>query len=474
MKTNKKLLAMLTAVMTVFGVTACGSSSSSGSSTETTAETTTTTQKPVAVSDTSAIDSIDENAQKDLVWMGTYDLNPAKGANKSVEMTLFNNKGGTITWKVVTDSEKFSSLATAVISNDAPDIFKYEWLAFPSQVLKNMYQPVDDIVNFDDPLWVETKETADQFVLNNKHYVAPISFSVGTLFMYDQNVIESENLDDPYELYTKGEWNWDTWYNLMDKFVTSAPDGETRFGINGWFQPQIIQQTGKTMITYENGEFKNNLNDADIERAENLLYEISKNGMIQGDWKGGARNALIEEDILFYCMGPWALTGNNGPQETDNYKVVPVPPDPRATGKYMTSDMMAYMWVKGSTAKEAVKTWYECCRIANTEPEYLENSKEIFLNANPAWDEEMYQVLADASSGEYKQIFDYGYGISPTLSDDGASADGSCVTRKLYEKVYSADENGTPYTWTSLRGTYESIVNNELKQINDAVKSFKG
>lgn len=476
MKNYKKALALMTALISVFSITACGSTDSgtSGTASDTDTETTTSVET-VIVNDTSEIDNIEDDAQKTIIWMGTYDLNPARGADKTVEMTLFNNKGGIVKTNKVIDSEKFDKLATAILSNkDIPDIFKYEWMAFPSQVLKNMYQPVDDIVDFDSDLWKDTKQTADQFVMNGKHYVAPVSFAVGTLFMYDQAVIDNNNLDDPYDLYLKGEWNWDNWYSMMDTFVSSAPDDQLRFGINGWFQTQVIQQTGKTMIKYEDGIFKNNLDDPDIERAESLLYNIGKNNFVQTDWLGSAQNALKNGDILFYCMGPWALTGGNGPQEGDDYRIVPVPSDPNSSEKYMTSDMTAYMWVKGSTASSAVKTWYECCRIANTDPEYVENAKQKFLNANPYWDEEMYQVYVDSSSGEYKQVFDYGYGISPTMSDDNSNEDGNCITRKLYEYTNKFDDAGQQYSWSALREMYEPTVNAELKTINDAIANFNG
>ena len=164
-------------------------------------------------------------------------------------MTSFNNKGGKVEYTRVTDSEKFDQLASAIMAQqNVPDIFKYEWMAFPAQVLKDMYQPVDDIVNFDDPLWADVKTAADKFVMGGKHYVAPISFTVGTLMMYDQDVIDAEGLDDPYELYKNNEWNWDNWYDMMSEFVSNAPADVERFGINGWFQTQVIQQTGKTMV----------------------------------------------------------------------------------------------------------------------------------------------------------------------------------------------------------------------------------
>ena len=120
------------------------------------------------------------------------------------------------------------------------------------------------------------------------------------------------------------------------------------------------------------------------------------------------------------------MTGNNGPSDADTWRAVPVPSDPNTDEKYMTSDMTAYMWVRGSTAKEAVKCWYECCRMANTDETYKENANE----------------------------------------------DGNCVTRKLYEYTNKADENGKQFSWTELRESYSATVDAELKTINDAVVAF--
>ncbi|WP_287992993.1 hypothetical protein [Ruminococcus sp.] len=270
----------------------------------------------------------------------------------------------------------------------------------------------------------------------------------------------------------QGNWNWNTWEDMMSEFCNGSTESVQRYGINGWFQPQIIQQTGKTMVNFEDGKFVSNINDPDIERAENLLYDINKKGYVNKNWLGNARSALKDGSVLFYCMGTWAMTGENGPEEGDDWNIVPVPSDPQSDEKVMTADMTAYMWVKGSTANEAVKTWFECCRIANTDEEYLENGKQKFLNANPYWTEEMYQTYMDASSPKNKFMFDYGYGISSLLSDDNANADGSCITRKLYESTNSEDENGVQFSWTKLRDTYSATVDSELKTINEALASY--
>lgn len=456
--------------MSAIGFASCGDSSSSGtsSSTSSAADATVTTVKKVDVSDTDQIESIAEDTRKELVWMSFYDLNPdeSKGEDKSVEMTLFNNKGGTIKYSAVTYDERFDKLAAALISGvDIPDLFKYEWLSFPSQTLMGMYQPIDDIVDFSDPLWAETKATADQFVLNGKHYVAPISVSVGTMMMYDHALIEANGLDDPYEAYVNGKWDWNLWTKLMSDFVADASEGEERYGINGWFQPQIIQQTGKTMINYDGSKFTSNLEDADIARAEGVLYEVSKGGFYNPNWLNNAKGALSDGNNLFYCMGTWAMTGDNGPDKGDDWRIVPVPKDPNASEDVMTGDMLAYMWVKGSDAKDAVKTWYECCRIAQTDPQYKDNAKEKFFNANPNWTEEMYQTLEDASSMKNKMIFDYGYGLSNEMSD---------TTTALYEHILSTDDQGVQWTWATLRETYSSIVDAEISTVNEEMGKFNG
>lgn len=122
-------------------------------------------------------------------------------------------------------------LAAAITANkDIPDIFKYEWLAFPSQVVKDMYQPIDSIVDFSQPLWSATKDTADQFMLNGKHYVAPLGYSASAMLCYDKDIIDAEGLDDPYELYVNNEWTWKNWEDIMSSYVGNAPADTERYG----------------------------------------------------------------------------------------------------------------------------------------------------------------------------------------------------------------------------------------------------
>ena len=135
------------------------------------------------------------------------------------------------------------------------------------------------------------------------------------------------------------------------------------------------------------------------------------------------------------------------------------------------------MWVKGSTKKEAMKTWMECAKLVNTDPTYIEADKEKFFVNNPNWTEEMYQMAySELSSSNWVQLIDPGYGISTTLSNDDAAANDTkeAVVAYMYSSVMKTDDDGAQYTWTQLRETYSGTIDSELKTFNEEYKKFIG
>ena len=96
---------------------------------------------------------------------------------------------------------------------------------------------------------------------------------------------------------------------------------------------------------------------------------MMKDGLILNGWVGSARDCF-NQNCLFYAMGDWAYTGNQTPKEGENWGVVPIPQYDDNQQKITTSDMTAFMWVKGSTRSEAVKCWFECVRASKTDPKY--------------------------------------------------------------------------------------------------------
>lgn len=464
----KRVMAGTAALVMSLGIAACGNSSSSTSSTE---DESFTPTDNVEVADKATIADIPEGVDGTIRYLGENDLNPTKANPEiSTELKLFQNKGGAIEWTRCTNQDRFDALAKAIAANqDVPDIFKYEWLSFPAQVVNKMFQPIDEIVDFESPLWSGTKATADQFVLNNKHYVAPLAYDASALITYNKQTVEDEGLEDPYELYQEGKWTWSEFKEIMDDYVSGADADNPRYGINGFFKPHITQQTGKTLVSFDpaTSMFASNLNDPDIEAAQNFLYNLRKEGLVLDGWIGSA-SECFQKNCFFYGMGAWAIK----PGEEDNWGIVPMPAYDKDPQKITTSDMNAFMWVRGSDKKDAVRTWFECYRSARTDEEYKQTNKDKFMENNPYWTDEMYDVAQSVVSDEYFMIFDYAFGVSFKLGDRTQFDGNQCLTDALYGSASTQDEEGVQMTWTQVRETYSGTVDTEVANLNKAIEQY--
>ena len=474
---TKRILAGVFAASFVMAAVSCGSSAGSGSTSSVSEEDELASYvDQVEVEDTDTIETLPGGEESTLDWLSYFDLNPAKGSKeKSVELDLFEKKGGKIHYSPTTSLTKFDSLATRLLANDAPDIFWFEGMCYPLYCMQERFQPIDDIVDFDSDLWSDVKDTADKYTLKGQHYVAPVRYVANSILTYDKDMIEAAALDDPYELYLNGEWDWDTWYTMMDEYVKGASGDEERYGVNGWFANFIFYSTGHTLIEYDKEKdiYFSNIDDPNFDRASTFLYNLKKNDLYYADWIGQASDCF-KENILFYAMGPWASWDSHTPKDGSNWGNVPMPKDPQSDTSNITIEVNAYMWIKGSQKADAVKTWMECAHTAYTDPVYKEASKEKFFVKNPNWTEDMYHVAYDEYAENWNIIVDPGYGISPTLSSNDAAQNDTkeCVVSYMYTSVMKTDDAGAQYTWTQLREMFKGTIDSDLKVFNDEYKKF--
>lgn len=474
MKNNKlkKLIASLMAISMMFTMSACGNGSSSEDNTNSsTSDERTKDEDEVKVADLGDKypNSVDISGQE-IVWLADYDLNPTNNADRSVALTLFEDTyGGKIKYVQTTSATKFDDLANKIIGGDQVDMFPYEWDCLPNGVVKNQYDALDDYINLDDELWSGVKDLADNFTYDGKHYVVPYCISDPVMIQYSRELMQEEGLDDPYELYQKGEWNWDTFMDMMQSFVKNADDGEERFGINGWFGQAVVQSTGKTIVTYDGSKFSNNINDPQIEKAELLLQQIASENLYDPSWK-----SYFPEDglTLFYAMGgTWSLGESNGKNPDGDIMLVPFPKDPDADKYYTCANYGAKMLVKGSKYPDAVATYIKCERIAQVEDEYKQanKQKELIQTQNAKGEvikfitEEQYDAYRSYIDNDIVPVFDYGFGMGSRMYGDG---DYTYETRGVMNNLMEALLNGEVSTWAELREAWSSVVDTEINNYN--------
>ena len=463
---TKRYLSLICAVslalLIAAGLSACGNGDGESSDTgvTTTSRTEWTGDNIEVTADEGALKTDVDISGQTLTWLGTYDLNPTNDSpERSAELALFEDTyGASIEWSVTSSNERFDALATAILGGTPPDIFVYEWRTFPLDISKDQYQPIDSLVDWNDPMWADVKDEADKFLWKGEHYIAPLGYAFNDtqVLMYVKETVEAEGFEDPYELYLNGEWNWDVFVDMMKTYVENNPD---KFGIGGWWSNAFVFTAGDTMVTYDGTTFKNNMASPKIERAQAVLEDIFKSGLINRGWID-PKNAFATDNMLFYGMGTWAYNDASLSVEENTVQIVPFPRDPQQDKDYVSNKIQAYMWVKGSEKADAVKAWFDCCRLVNYDPKYTEVTKQKFLENSPGWTSEMYDIAMNFyDSDKFVQAYDYGYGISQDMAND---KDGG-VMKILYEGI--ADEKSE--NWVQTRDTYSGLVDEEIAVYNN-------
>lgn len=461
MKNHKRIAAGLLAAVSVFSLTACGGSGSGDTTTAdvtTTAKTEWTGDNVEVTAEEGELSTDVDISGKTLKWMGIYDLNPTNDSpERSAELALFEDTyGASIEYIPTTSDKRFDDLATAILGGTSPDIFVYEWLTFPYGISKGQYQPIDSLIDWEDPMWADVKDTADKFIWKGEHYIAPLGYAFNDtqVLMYNQRLVEEEGLEDPYEMYLNGEWDWNAFEDMMKTFVENG-NGSDRYGIGGWWANAFVYTAGETMVTYDGEKFTNNLNSGNIERAQAVIEDIFKSNLIKRGWIGG-ESAFTSNDLLFYSMGTWAYNAAANSMPDDTIQIVPFPKNPDLDEYYVSNKVSAYMWVKGSENGDVVKAWLDCNRLVNYDEKYKEITKEKFLTNNSGWTSEMYDVAMDFyDSDKFTQAYDYGYGLSTYMGDE--------VMSILYEGIV----NELSENWIQTRETYSSIIDEEIAAYNN-------
>lgn len=459
MNKTSKILAGILAAASAVSFSACTSNETESGpanveTTTTTAKTEWTGDNIEVTVDEEAIDTEVDISGKTLKWMGFYDLNPTNDSNeRSVELAIFEDTyGAKIEYIATTNATRFDDLANAIVGGTPPDIFIYEWRSFPYDTQKGQFQAIDELVDWSDPMWAEVKETADMFTWKGEHYIAPLGYATSDtqVLMYNRTTVEEEGLDDPYEMYLEGKWDWNAFLDIMKTYVDQGND---RYGICGWWENAFVYTAGDTLITYDGNTFKNNLYSAKVERAQNVMRDIYTSELFKSGWYQGS-GVFVPGDTLFYSMGTWAYNDVAKAQPDDVIQILPFPRDPEQDEDFFSASISAYMWVKGSENADCVKTWLNVNRLVRYDPQYTDVTKEKFLLNNPGWSSEMYDISMDFYDPEkFTFAFDYGFGFDTD-------------TNSIMEELYYGIPRGDYESWVQLREQYTNIIDEKLKEYN--------
>lgn len=376
-------------------------------------------------------------AGKNIKLLSFYDEFHNYNENEVINTGFFTFKekyGCDIDWVETSWGERMNDLANLVLAGDAPDFFPFETSLFPSGVMKGWIQPVDDYVDYNDPLWAGMRDYVyDYFSLAGRPYVICTDSDFGNVVLYNRRVLNEWGFDDPADLFLNDEWTWSTFYDMCMDF--SDPDAD-RFALDGWYYPHgIIHSSGFTAVSYDpvKEKFVSNVDEPALERAQTLLYDLVKNEctfpIAERGWKTRNENnggGMKEGLMLFYITGVWDFRGTvdsisavYGDVTEGELMFVPMPRDSSGDGKYyMESSPKGYSIIKGARTPEGVALLAACERFKVLDPTVI-SIDERQLKETYYWTDEMldmYDTCYELANANETAIIAYGDGLGSPLT----------------------------------------------------------
>ncbi len=388
MKNSKKILSGLLALTLTAGLSACGGGAEEGGANnggaaadETTQAETVTTTAATVETNTATLAAEEEDVlaeamsqlqdveleNKEIKWLAHYDLNPSgTGASKSVALEMFERKyGGSIKYYQTTWENRFNDLSTYVLGGEGIDFFPGDDVYnFPKGIISGMFMPVDEYIDMESPIWAENKAAMDLYNFGGRYFNLVTSVTAEEIVIYNQATIEANGLDDPWELYEAGNWNWDTFKSMLEEFVDEEND---QWGIDGyWAENALLLSGGVPTVESVDGQLVCNLNDPGMEKAMNYQYDLFNAGLVfpreQFNW--AEQPAMMGEGRqLFYIVGAYSIQADPATWVTkidpENVGIVPVP-SPAGSDPYAAAKLNGFAICKGATNPQGVALFAEC------------------------------------------------------------------------------------------------------------------
>lgn len=256
------------------------------------------------------------------------------------------------------------TLAKAVAGGEVYDIIAMHGNYYPELIHADLLEPLDEHIAEVDMYNSEKPENGglsqavlDSFSLDGSVYAAGGSSAVYNYIMcYNKLLFEKAGLEDPYELYKKGEWTWDKFYD-MGTSVTDVASQIAFLGAPGlyeWLTWNCVET-----VTYDSstGTFKENLASSEVVEAVKMYQSlligdtpISVTGVTGDPFNAGKQYMSMVVTDAYSSLADQVATSTAFGKDAANMGVVPVPTAPlNKTGKEPGHAPQGYAASKGCT-----------------------------------------------------------------------------------------------------------------------------
>ncbi|MCM1525284.1 MAG: extracellular solute-binding protein, partial [Ruminococcus sp.] len=281
-----------------------------------------------------------------------------------------------------------------------------------------------------------------------------------------KQTIEENGLDDPWELYQAGEWNWDTFTAALESFVD--PDSD-RYGLDGyWNEKALFLSAGVPSVESVDGSLKVNLNDATVEKAMNWMYDLYNRGLVFDlslfDWSEQPQ-FMGEGRELFYICGAYTVSANPDTWSTkipvENLGLAPVP-SPAGSDPYQAATLDGWVICKGAANPIGVGLFADCTRLANTNDDAIAiGDKKVMEDYK--WSEELVAINKEINDlARQYPVVDLATGISTDVASITTDGGATIGLRAAFHGV----------EWATNREEISGVVEMLVEEADASLKSI--
>jgi ABC-type glycerol-3-phosphate transport system substrate-binding protein len=305
-------------------------------------------------------------------------------------------------------AEKQGKLAAMLAAGIPPDVYQ-PIEGFPQFSFNDYAQPIDNLINLKDPIWKEVKDAYDATEWEGEHNFVVINKGPLDVVWYNKILFKKNGVDTPYDLYKRGDWNWDTFRELAIKLTQDA-DGDKI--IDQWgmsTSPEsIIATTGSDLVKINGkaGTIENNLKNPNVINALKFFQESgsTKYNIIQPDLNGYMTD--FAKGKVAMCMG--AIWSDNvywkDMMKKGECSFVPAPRYPNSFDYYVRGNADIWMIPKGSKNAEASAAFLTELRKAQIDTQVTRDLEEGNIK-NRGWTNEEIEMSKELQKLKYTYTF---------------------------------------------------------------------
>ena len=161
----------------------------------------------------------------------------------SIHMVSYLRKYGGPQVKFITApyAECGTKLQSMVLAENAPDIYKVRDGDVAGIMRQGVFTDLTDLIDWDSRNWIDLKPYLDSVTYKGRILIAP-EFNSNYFIWYNKSIFSEHGVEDPVELYDKGEWTLDKFDSICRR-LTLRSDGAVQlygFGYDHTWMRQVF------------------------------------------------------------------------------------------------------------------------------------------------------------------------------------------------------------------------------------------